>query len=511
MKNSKWIVRIALLLLICTMVLSAVACNQTPADGPGTDPVETDPVTDPNNSGTDPETDPDTNPDTNPETDPETDPEADASLPELNMGGREFTVLLRTGDEYINDIGIMKVFESSSSIDRAVYTRNRAVMDKYNMIFNFKQTGSFSSDVSTGRARPDQYGILVGMGREIFSGIIAGYYADWNDLEHVDLTQPYWAQSAIEQWSTPAGKIFAMNGDLSYMSVGNSTAMFFNKSIISEVGVTSPYQLVYDDAWTVEAFIQMVTDCDSNLDGDGSGSALTDTFGYATERWRGPGFVTFCGGVGALEKKSDGTYKIGIAKESVADVIQDYIDMIMTTDVALYGSLGDTRNAFQSGRAAFLDDNVKCAVNFSGTALDFGILPWPKASKRGDYVSPVGSGTNTFAVYGNMSEQAMKESSAVLEAMACYGQRDVLDYYYGTVLSYQGTKDEDSLAMMKMIHDALFYDFAAYSSFGGIADVVQRVIEDSGTYGGNIYTAISHLEEKTMIDLELWYLLDLEE
>ena len=507
MKNSKWIVRIALLLLICTMVLSAVACNQTPADGPGTDPVETDPVTDPNNSGTDPETDPDTNP----ETDPETDPENEYVLPELDMGGKEFTVLLRTGDEYINDIGIMKVFDSSSSIDRAVYTRNRAVMDKYNMIFNFKQTGSFSSDVSTGRARPDQYGILVGMGREIFSGIIAGYYADWNDLEHVDLTQPYWAQSAIEQWSTPAGKIFAMNGDLSYMSVGNSTAMFFNKSIINEVGVTSPYQLVYDDAWTVEAFIQMVTDCDSNLDGDGSGSALTDTFGYATERWRGPGFVTFCGGVGALEKKNDGTYKIGIAKESIADVIQDYIDMIMTTDVALYGSLGDTRNAFQSGRAAFLDDNVKCAVNFSGTALDFGILPWPKASTRGDYVSPVGSGTNTFAVYGNMSEQAMKESSAVLEAMACYGQRDVLDYYYGTVLSYQGTKDEDSLAMMKMIHDALFYDFAAYSSFGGIADVVQRVIEDSGTYGGNIYTAISHLEEQTMVDLELWYLLDLEE
>lgn len=496
MKNSKWIVRIALLLLICTMVLSAVACNQTPADGPGADPVETDPVTDP---------------DSNPETDPETDPENEYGLPELDMGSKEFTVLLRAGDEYVNDIGIMKVYESSSSIDRAVYTRNRAVMDQYNMIFNFKQTESFSQDVSTGRARPDQYDVLVGMGREIFKGIIAGYYADWNDLEYVDLTQPYWAQSAIEQWSTPAGKIFAMNGDLSYMSIGNATAMFFNKGIIEEVGVTSPYQLVYNDAWTVEAFIQMVTDCASNMDGDGSGAIDSDVFGYATQGWRGPIYATYCGGVGALEKKNDGTYKIGIAKESVADVIQDYIDMIVTTDVAHCGDLTAVRTAFQSGRVAFLDDNVQCAVRFSGTYLDFGILPWPKAASRGDYVSLVGSGTNTFAVYGNMSEEAMDASSAVLEAMALYGKRDVLDYYYGTVLSYQGTKDEDSLAMLEIIHDSLFYDLAHYACFGGIGDVVKLVVEDPGTYGGNIYTGIAHLETKTMAELELWYLLDLEE
>lgn len=504
MNQVKWLTRAVLLMLVLVLTLSAVACDPTPTDGPETEP--STPPTETNPTETNPT-------ETNPtETEPqEPGPGNEYVLPELDMGKKEFTILLRSDDESFNDIGILQVFEASSSIDRAVYTRNRAVMDQYNMIFNFKKTGSFAADVSTGRARPDQYGILVSHGREIFSGIVSGYYADWNDLEHVDLTQSYWAQSAIEQWSTPAGKVFAMNGDLSYMSIGNATAMFFNKTIIDDIGLTSPYELVYNNAWTVEAFIQMITDCDSNLDGDGSGSALTDSFGYATERWRGPGFVTFCGGVGALEKKSDGTYKIGIAKESIADVIQDYIDMIMTTDVALYGSLGDTRNAFQSGRAAFLDDNVKCAVNFSGTALDFGILPWPKASTRGDYVSPVGSGTNTFAVYGNMSEQAMKESSAVLEAMACYGKRDVLDYYYGTILSYQGTKDEDSLAMIKMIHDVLFYDFAGYSNFGGIADVVQKVIEDPGTYGGSIYTGISHLEDLTMVELELWYLLDVEE
>lgn len=508
MKNSKWLLRIALLLLVCTMLLGAVACQKTPTDDPETTP-ETDPVTPDTGSG---ETDPaDTDPtDTEPT---DTEPSDVENLPELNMGDKEYTVLLRAGDEYLNDIGIMKVYESSSSIDRAVYNRNSAVMERYGMIFNFKTVpeGDFSSTVIAGRVKPDQYGMLVGSGRQVFNGILSGYYADWNDLKYVDLTQPYWAQSAVDQWSTPAGKVFAMNGDLSYMSVGNSTAMFFNKNIIEEVGVTSPYQLVYDDAWTVEAFIQMATDCDSNLDGDGSGDITTDTFGYATQCWRGPIYATFCGGVGALEKKNDGTYKIGISKESVADVIQDYIDMLVTTDVAHYGELGAIRTAFQAGNVVFTDDNVKCAVNFSGTALDFGILPWPKSGARVDYVSLVGSGTNTFAVYGNMSAEAMEETSAILEAMACYGKRDVLDYYYGTVLSYQATKDEDSLAMLEIIHDALFYDFAHYACFGGIGDVVKLVVEDPGTYGGNIYTGIAHLETKTMAELELWYLLDLEE
>ena len=46
----------------------------------------------------------------------------------------------------------------------------------------------------------------------------------------------------------------------------------------------------------------------------------------------------------------------------------------------------------------------------------------------------------------------------MLEEMAFLGYRDIMPFYYETILSYQYLKDEDSIKMMEIVHDNLVFD-----------------------------------------------------
>ena len=107
-----------------------------------------------------------------------------------------------------------------------------------------------------------------------------------------------------------------------------------------------------------------------------------------------------------------------------------------------------------------------------------------------------------------MSEEKLSRSSLILEALACYGSRDVIPLYYETILSYQAMQDEHSLKMLQIIKNAGFYDLGHYTNYGQVADVVRLMIEQPSRYGSSIYTAIEVVESPTLASLEGWYRLD---
>lgn len=443
----------------------------------------------------------------------ETELDPTSTLPtDISYNYETFTFLIRNGSEHLADMAVERLSTESTTIDKAVYGRNMDVQDQYKVEFVFIQTTpqEFAQVVNSAvSVDPETYDVIVGDGRSVFKGVTSAYYADWNELEYVNLDGEWWSQSARKEWATPAGRLFAMNGDLSYQSIGNNCAMFFNKTALEDAHITSPYEQVYNNNWTLEVFMQTAKQIDGNLNGDGTGNIATDSFGYATQEWRGPIYATFCSGVSSLAKHEDGTYSIGLNNEKVGNISEMYIDFVKNSGVANYGkNLTAVRNAFKSGRVIFTDDNVKCALQFKGIGLDFGIVPFPKAEKTDEFASLVGSGTNTFAVVRNMSEEKLSRSSLILEALACYGSRDVIPLYYETILSYQAMQDEHSLEMLHIIKDAGFFDLGHYTNYGQIADVVKLVIDNPAKYGSSIYTAIEVIEPTTMSELEIWYLLD---
>ena len=484
--------RIALLLLALTLILATAACGNTANSGNAST----------SGNGSNAQT----------TTPPVVEDNPIESLPDITYNYEDFTILLRNGAEHISDIAVEKLTSESSSVDKAVYERNLDIQERFqvNFVFVTSAVSDFKATVNKAVQTGDHlYDVIAGDGRTVFDGVIAGYYIDWNELEHIDLDGEWWSQSARKEWATPGGRIFAMNGDLSYMSIGNNSAMYFNKTVLNDAGITSPYTHAYANTWTMETFAQMVKQVDANLNHDNTNAIETDSFGYATQQWRGPIYATFSAGIGSLVKNSDGKYEIGFKNETIHKVVETYLDLVFDSDAAYYGTnLTKIRNAFASGNVIFTDDNVKCAVSFKGSGIDFGIVPVPKANEDVPYSSLVGSGTNTFAVIKTLKNEYLDRASLILEAMACYGHVDVIPYYYDTILSYQAMQDEDSLEMLKIIRSAGFFDLGHYTTFGDIADITKLIIDNPGTYGQNIYTAIAVLESRTMAELEIWYYLD---
>ena len=447
--------------------------------------------------------------------------ETDELKPEFSgntYDGRDFIILCRKDTDegtYKSDIIISEITQSSSQVDKAVYERNKTIEDLMDIRFTYVEVANETQFIQKINAATmsdaDTYDLVSGHGRYVFKGVLNGFYMDWNQLEYVNLDAPWWSQSAREEWTTPSKRLYMMNGDLSYMSIGSANVMYFNRNIFSNARITTPYEHVKNDNWTLETFEKSVRDVDTAMLGDGSGLPETDTFGYGTEAWRGPIQAVYSAGVSTFAKDGDGKFSIAIDSNRVTDAFGDYQDLVNNSGAVYYAGIGigAARDHFMNEVYAYFDDNVKSAVEFNGSGLNFGIVPWPKYDgDTENYNSLVGSGTNTFAVLKNTSGDNRIRISDVLEAMAYYGYKDVIPYYFDTVISYQAAQDEHTYEMLQLVRETLHFDLGHYANFGGIGDIGKDVVEGKEGYGETISTAISAIKGIVKMELEVWYQLE---
>ncbi|MBQ9112654.1 MAG: hypothetical protein IJY08_03635 [Clostridia bacterium] len=481
MKNTKIMLRALTMLLAVLMIVSVTACKD---DG----------NTDDTGVGT-----------------VDTIPEGDEKLelPDVNYGGSElFTILCRSGSnsEYINDIEIKELTTTTDSVDKAVYTRNRNVETQFGVkisLISDNDTAINSAIINTVGSGDDAYDLVANQGRYVFQHIVADRTSDINDFEYIDLDKSWWNQSAKENWATPGGKIFAMNGDISYLSIGSTAGIYFNKTILNDAKITLPYTYVREGTWTFEKYKQMIIQASGAISGDGSGILGQDMFAYATEKYRGPGAIIDSTGVPILERQSDGKYKIGVQTQRVYDAADAYTELL-NSPYSHLGALNDVRSAFAKGTVVFTEDNIKVAPTFSAT-VDFGIVPIYKYDDvTEDYPSYIGSGTNTFFILKTVPVGDREFVGVITEALAYYGQKLITPVYYDRVLSYQAINSPDDLEMLNIIHDSMQVSFAEYCNPGNICGTLQTAFESNTNYS----TVIAGLGKAILLNLESWYALD---
>jgi hypothetical protein len=504
--NSKFLIRVLMFVMALVTVFSLAACNKPSGNENPTD-VPTD-------SGEQPTTPPET---------PTTPPNVDVNAPDLptdTYGGTEFKVYIRglasDGADYSAELYVGQALGAApTAVERAVYERMTAVADTYQVIFDVNvRAGGLDSNVvdSSAKTGVDVYDLIVDHGRFMFRNAAKNLLLDFADLPYVDTNQPWWNQEANETFRTAGGKLFTMTGDISYYSVGSAFAMFFNKDIIADIPeLESPYEKVYNDEWTFAVFEEYVTTADSNLNGDNTGDIATDAFGYGTSWWRGPVQALYSTGERVLIRKNN-EWRFTINKDICNRMFFDIRELLFDSGVAYLHRADDyskLRNAFMGDKVAFFDDNIHAASVFKGSDLNFGLLPWPKYNDEvEEYYSAVDAGTNLYGVLRNTSEANAKRVSVILEALAYYGSRDVMPFYYDTILSYQYLKDDDSIEMLHIIHDHLVMDIGYfYSSLE--STFRNAVISINGT--GSLSTEVEKVLGGAEDDMEAWDNLDKEE
>lgn len=404
---------------------------------------------------------------------PTEDPAYVENLPEVNYGGETFKMQLRDNDLFIKDMYVSSYSEAVSEVDRAVFARNEAVSDRLGGIeYQMVRSDSENSDTSLMSAilaGSCDYDLIINHGHSMTSYAQQAALEDFYDLPYLDLTKHYWDQNLIEDFAIKE-QLYVLSGDISYLLLGHTDSMVFNKRLCDDLKIEYPYEAVVKGEWTFARFTEMIKQ--SNSDVNSNGVMLPsegDFMGYVTDKYCGPLNVLYSGG--SKVSQNDGeTFSLTLYTDRHDSIFQKFFELMEQDNCMIYTDWSSStelvkfRNEFANGNVLFTDlrtyeieDLIRAGM------LEYGVIPWPKWDDTVDqYYSWVDAGTNLMGVPHGRTEERLEFISVVLEALCAEGSRSVMPMYYEQILKLKLAQDPQSHEIMDMIKAGRVYDMASY-------------------------------------------------
>ncbi|MBR4185320.1 MAG: hypothetical protein IKQ87_06095, partial [Clostridia bacterium] len=250
-------------------------------------------------------------------------------LPAEGYGGYDFLMLIRQNARWIADMAADEM--NGEAINDAIYQRNSMVADRFDVTIRYEESSNYNyeTDAMTSiRAGDDAYDLVIPHGRASFLYANQMLCLDWNTaLPYVALDSPWWSQDARSSFSI-LGKLFVMNGDISYNSLGSADVMLFNKQLMTDLGLPFPYETVREGGWTYDLWTTQVEGAAADLNGDGKIEEKNDRLGYVTQKWVGPMEAFATSGLRVLSKDDDDVPYLSFYSEKTVDVFNRYFALI---------------------------------------------------------------------------------------------------------------------------------------------------------------------------------------
>ncbi len=426
--------RILTLLLALAMLVSITACgSSTPSDTDGPT-------------------------DTTPPTTEYVDPYPD-NLPERNFEGYEFAIWGTQPDIYHLDE------ESGDIVDDAIYKRQLAVSERFNVKFSVNETPPGVHelhDLVTTSILADDHAFDVAVMHFIRSApslIVDGMIMDWNEVPYIDLDQPWWNQT-INETAEIMGHQFFIGGSFTLPS---PYAMFYNKQFVEDYPeIEDMYTLVTEGRWTLDKMMDYTKLVSKDLNGDSAWKPEDDQFGLSLNN--DGAILNFMYGANHMSVvlDEDGYPTPNIVNDKMISLAEKVNKLVwednrtFLTEYATQGTIG--LGSFEEGRTFIWVGSVGSAAGMRDFDIDFGLIPYPKYDEQQEgYHTHVDSWNGLLCVPIN-TENA-ERTGIIMEALAAETYKNVRPAYYDKALGTKYMRDEQSIEMMDIIFDGIIYDF----------------------------------------------------
>ncbi|MBQ6614422.1 MAG: extracellular solute-binding protein, partial [Clostridia bacterium] len=364
--------------------------------------------------------------------------------------------------------------ESSISLDNAQYKRKAKVQNDYNITITEESEFSYSSGGGPGFKRISNqvnsgdytYDLALIAGYDVSVLAYSGYLYDLASVPTINLSKSWWDQNATDSLSVK-GVTFFTTGDLTVSDNLCAYAIMFNKRLLNDYNLDSPYDLVYNGEWTFEAFSKMAKSVGEDVNQDGTFGA-EDLYGLLV--WDD----SIVGVVNAAGQRCctivDDVIELTFYNESTLSALEQYAEIAYDNQHSLcWQRLPDTsvvKEIWASDRALFNSSRVESIIGYREMESDFGVLPYPKLNvQQDDHYSTVAA-YNTPYVCIPLMQEDIERTGTITEALAYHGQKIVLPALYDVTLIGQGTRDEDSEGMLDIIFGNLVYDIGYIYQIG---------------------------------------------
>ena len=450
-----------------------------------------------------------------------TDPNAPDVPAELTADvSGDFTILV-AGNYTRNDF--QAEADAQTVVEAAIYRRNETLKEKFGVNVNNEDITKFGSATGSGtgfRAIYNEYmagestydAAMIGT-YDVASLAPNGYIYDLNELPNLDLSKDYWDQRANNDLAI-LGRMYYTTGDISIVDNLTTHALLFNKDMVANYGLESPYDYVYNDNWTFETFGAMVKQIGEDLDQNGIYNEM-DRYGLMT--WNDPMLAVLASAGERICTVGDsGKIELTFNNERVLKLYDQFEDIVFDQTHAYnyqYDNVTNTgtpsavwntnRDAiFSEGRALFYLNTVATVERHRDSNVEFGVLPYPKLeASQAEYGHNVSAYHCSFlcvpTLIGN-DETKGARTGAILEQLAYYGREMLTPAYYEKTLVGKSVRDEESSEMLDIIFATHVFDVGIYYKIGTYKDELGKLF----TTRQSIPTLYATYESKALNEIE---------
>ena len=421
-------------------------------------------------------------------------PEAHAEkiMPDIpdnaDFNGYEFKILANGADMgHWASRDIYVESETGDTIDDAVYYRNRAIEEKYNIKIKgvFSNNGSQSADARKSIASSDDaYDVFtIPIMTHTTQLALDGMLLDLKNVPYIDLEKPWWDQKANAQLSI-GNRLFFTIGDLLVIDKDALSVFLFNKDVIEANALDDPYKLVREGKWTADKMWDMARGIAKDLNGDGSMDE-DDCYGIMSQTHTIHGNIV---GSGHLFFTKDGDDMpvlnatepmIQAAYEKWINMLNDRTNTMVAQDYyAKYGGdIWDKQlQILEEKRSLFLYTFMNRVTMLRSSECNFGILPNPKYDEaQGEYYNAVHVGLTTGVSVPITSEP--ERTGMILEALTAESYYSLKPAYYDISLQGKLLRDDESSEMLDLIFATRCYDLGYVYMWGELIWKIEELAE----------------------------------
>ncbi len=382
-------------------------------------------------------------------------------------------------------------------LGNAVMDRNAAVEDRTGVKLNFQTTlspaaqGDETNKISSLILAGDTtYDAFIHVQHTGMPGLInEGMFMDWNLLPHINFEKEWWYSNTIRDINF-GNKVFAMTGDYNLRSFSGTECLAFNKTMLDELEMEYPYQLVFDGKWTHDEFVKYIQAATKDLNGDGQMDYDNDRYGFGGWQYEQVQALYVGYGGQTLVKDDYGLPKLNIYSEHQNLVIDKMIEVFKNPGAFYHGKdYGMEDRMFKESRLLFNDSFLSTIPGMRNYEDEIGFVPYPKVNEEQEnYYSRTANISCLTYIPVTVDPSRYEIIGGTLEAMAYYSNKLVMPTYFDTILTVQSTRDVESEQMIPIIRNSSrFMDMAIGFSPEGIVYSGQNTLASHWASTRTIY------------------------
>ena len=389
------------------------------------------------------------------------------NLPSTSFEGKDFAILQRT--EWAYEFSADS--ENGDTVNDAVYKRNLAVEDRFNVKLKIieadgvwgKQDTFINMVVNSVTAGDESFDLIAGYAAYMPRLSAQGLVMNLHELPYLDFEQAWWSTDLMNNL-TINDKMFFTTGDISLSLWEDILAIYFNKKLADDYSVENPYELVRSGKWTIDKLAEICKGIYVDVNGDGLLSENSDIFGYATDttNFTDAFFGSFDSPV--IKKDDNGIPYHAQNTQKMADITEKIYEFLWNNPGVYANTVSSAepenlyRHIFEGNRAMFIPELLGNAQTLRGMDTDFGIVPYPKWNEdQENYLTTSVAYFSLFCV--PVTETDFEMTGIIMEALCSESYKKVIPAFYDVALKSKYSRDDDSSEMLDTIRSGLTFDF----------------------------------------------------